>query len=202
MARGKSVISRKTLKEVQKALPREVAYTKGLKRAVEGKIKSAQQKLLENFEQHPVTVEIAGGASSTNISGTLNGIGNLFSYIGFQSGDRPLDPIRTMFQKHEVRYQYTKTKTIINITVPTTKELFRVTPLPWATGRSWAKGIETGIGGLGRYLNIKSPRSRSGRGVQVKAKLRVGKFNNTTYLSSLLNEYYKEIRKIEKGSLS
>lgn len=202
MARGKSVISRKTLKEVQKSLPREVAYTKGLKRAVEGKIKSAQQKLLENFEQHPVTVEIAGGASSTNISGTLNGIGNLFSYIGFQSGDRPLDPIRTIFQKYEVRYHHTKTKTIINITVPTTKELFRVTPLPWATGRSWAKGIETGIGGLGRYLNIKSPRSRSGRGVQVKAKLRAGKFNNTTYLSSLLNEYYKEIRKIEKSSLS
>ena len=202
MARSKSVISRITLKQVQQALPREVSYTKGLKKVVERKIKSAQQKLLENFEQHPVTVEIAGGSSSTNVSGTLNGVGNLFSYIGFQSGDRPLDPIRTMLQKYEVRYQHTKTKTIINITVPTTKEIFRITPLPWATGRSWAKGIETGIGGLGRYLNIASARSRSGRGVQVKSKLRAGKFNNTTYLSSLLKEYYKEIRKIEKGSLS
>ena len=107
-----------------------------------------------------------------------------------------------MLKKYEIRYHHTKTKTVINITVPTAKEIFKVTPLPWATGRSWAKGIETGISGLGRYLNIDSSRSRSGKGIQTKKRQRVGKFNNTSYLSFLLNDYYKEIRKIEKGSLS
>lgn len=201
MAATKSVTSR-TVKEVQRALPKESAYRKGLKRATEKYVKKAQQKLLANFEQHPVTLEIGGGSGATNISGTLNGIGNLFSYIGFNAGDKPLSPIRTMLKQYEIRFHHTKTKTIVNITVPTTKDIFKATPLPWATGRSWAKGIETGISGLGRYLNIDSSRSRSGKGVQTKRPLRAGKFNNTSYLSFLLKEYYKDIRRIEKGTLS
>ena len=201
MASTKSVSSR-TLKEVKKALPTQSTYKKGLKASTEKNVKKAQEKLLANFEQHPVTIEIGGGTGATNISGTLNGIGNLFSYIGFNAGDKPLSPIRQMLKKYEIRFHHTKTKTVINITVPNAKDIFKVTPLPWATGRSWAKGIETGISGLGRYLNIDSPRSRSGQGIQAKKRLRVGKFNNTSYLSFLLKEYYKEIRKIEKGALS
>ena len=201
MPSTKSVSSR-TLKEVKKALPTQSTYKKGLKASTEKNVKKAQEKLLANFEQHPVTIEIGGGTGATNISGTLNGIGNLFSYIGFNAGDKPLSPIRQMLKKYEIRFHHTKTKTVINITVPNAKDIFKVTPLPWATGRSWAKGIETGISGLGRYLNIDSPRSRSGQGIQAKKRLRVGKFNNTSYLSFLLKEYYKEIRKIEKGALS
>ena len=197
----KSVSSR-TLKEVQAALPRQMPYTKGLKNAVSQKVQDAQQKLLKEFEQHPVTREISEGVSATNISGTLNGHGNLFSYIGFGSGDKPLKAIREILKKYEIRYHHTKVKTVINITVPTKEEIFKSTPLPWATGRSWAKGIETGISGLGRYLYTDSSRSRSGKGIQTKGRQRTGRFSNTSYLSSLLNDYYKEIRKIERSSLS
>jgi hypothetical protein len=191
-----------TLKEVQRAVPREVSYTRGIKQTIEKKVKSVQQNLLKNFEKHPVTVEIQGGATASNVSGTLGGIGNLFTYIGFSDGERPLTPLRLLLEKYEIRYHHSKTRTTINIIVPTAAELFKVTPMPWATGRSWAKGIETGISGLGRYLYQNSPRSRSGGGVQVKGKLRSGKFSNTSYLSSLLNNYYKEIRKIEKQTLT
>jgi hypothetical protein len=201
MAAFKSV-SRSTLKEVQTALPRQIKYTTGLKKAVQRKVEDAQKKLLEEFERHPVTVEISGGTNATNLSGTLSGHGNLFSYIGFSSGDKPLSTIREMLKKYEIRYHHTKVKTVINITVPTKEEIFRSTPLPWATGRSWAKGIETGISGLGKYLHVDSPRSRSGKGIQTKGRQRAGQFNNTSYLSSLLNDYYKEIRKIERSSLS
>tara|TARA_R110000765_G_scaffold156654_1_gene259638 strand:- start:68 stop:673 length:606 start_codon:yes stop_codon:yes gene_type:complete len=195
-------VTRSTLKEVQKALPREASYTKGIKQAMEKKVKSAQQNLLKSFEKHPVTVEIQGGPTASNVSGTLGGIGNLFTYIGFSDGDRPLTTLRILLEKYEIRYHHSKTRTTINITVPTSAELFKATPMPWATGRSWAKGIETGISGLGRYLYQDSPRSRSGGAVQVKGKLRAGKFSNTSYLSSLLNNYYKEIRKIEKQTLT
>jgi hypothetical protein len=201
MAALKSV-TRGTLKEVQKAVHREVSYTKGIKRIVEKKIKSAQQNLLKNFEKHPVTVEIEGGPNASNLSGTLGGIGNLFTYIGFSAGDKPLAVLRVLLEKYEIKYHHAKARTTINIQVPTTAELFKVTPMPWATGRSWAKGIETGISGLGRYLYQDSARSRSGGAVQVRGKLRAGKFNNTSYLSSLLNNYYKEIRRIEKGTLT
>jgi len=195
-------VTRSTLKEVQKAVHREVSYTKGIKQVIEKKVKSAQQNLLKSFEKHPVTAEIAGGASSSNLSGTLGGIGNLFTYIGFSSGDKPLAILRILLEKYEIRYHHAKARTTINITVPTTAELFKATPMPWATGRSWAKGIETGISGLGRYLYQDSARSRSGGAVQVKGRLRAGKFSNTSYLSSLLNNYYKEIRKIEKETIA
>ena len=147
-------------------------------------------------------MEISAGVSATNISGTLGGIGNLFSYIGFSAGSQPLTILRALLAQYEIRYHHTKVKTVINITVPTKEEIFKSTPLPWATGRSWAKGIETGIAGLGRYLHINSPRSRSGKGIQTKGRQRTGRFNNTSYLSSLLNDYYKEIRKIERSPLS
>ena len=191
-------VTRSTLKEVQKAVHREASYTKGIKQSIKKKVEAAQKNLLKSFEKHPVTLEIGGGANASNLSGTLGGIGNLFTYIGFSSGDKPLAILRTLLEKYEIRYHHTKGRTTINITVPTSAELFKATPMPWATGRSWAKGIETGISGLGRYLYQDSARSRSGGAVQVKGRLRTGKFSNTSYLSSLLNNYYKEIRKIEK----
>lgn len=201
MALAKSV-TRSTLKKVQNTVFREASYIKGIKQAMEKKVKAAQQNLLKSFEKHPVTSEIRGGASSSNLSGTLGGIGNLFTYIGFSSGDKPLTILRALLEQYEIRYHHAKGRTTINITVPTTAELFKATPMPWATGRSWAKGIETGISGLGRYLYQDSARSRSGGALQVKGRLRAGKFSNTSYLSSLLNNYYKEIRKIEKETIT
>ena len=103
MPTTRATVTRSTIKEVQAALPRQVAYTKGLKRALDAKVRRVQEKFLKNFEGHPVTQEIAGGPNATNISGTLGGIGNLLSYIGFQSGDKPLDVVRTLLQKYEIR---------------------------------------------------------------------------------------------------
>jgi len=110
MAAIKSV-TRSTLKEVQKALPRESSYTRGIKQAIEKKVKSAQQNLLKSFEKHPVTAEIAGGASASNLSGTLGGTGNLFTYIGFSSGDKPLSILRILLEKYEIRYHHAKNRT-------------------------------------------------------------------------------------------
>ena len=50
MAALKSV-TRGTLKEVQNAVPREASYIKGVKQAIEKKVKSAQQNLLKKIEQ-------------------------------------------------------------------------------------------------------------------------------------------------------
>ncbi len=92
----------------------------------------------------------------------------------------------------------------IQIEVPTKQEVFGATPMPWATGRSWARGIERGISGLGQYL-VKSSRiakSKSGFAIQTDAPVRGGRFSNTSYMSALLNDYYKEIQKLEKKTFS
>ena len=62
--------------------------------------------------------------------------------------------------------------------------------MPWATGRSWARGIETGISGLGYYLK-KTKNSRSGLGVQsANQHIRSGvMFKNSKYISDLINRF-------------
>ena len=107
-------VTRSTLREIQRVLPRQRAYTQDIKRVLNDKVQKAQKNFLDNFEKHPVTMEIAAGASATNISGTLGGIGNLFSYIGFSAGSQPLAALRPLLAEYEIRYHHTKNKTIIN----------------------------------------------------------------------------------------
>ena len=55
---------------------------------------------LADFDRHPVTKELKQGADGANISGTLGGVGNLFSFIGFYSADRPTDQVREVLKDY------------------------------------------------------------------------------------------------------
>ena len=55
--------------------------------------------------------------------------------------------------------------------------------------------IETGISGLG-YL-LKKKKGRSGEAIQTKTKVRSGGFQNTTYISALINKYKKQFNNIK-----
>lgn len=160
-----------------------------------------RQDMIDEFLNHPVTEEIAMGPKLGWSSPFLGGYGDLFSFIGFDKNDDPIAPIVkklrglrffTVFSKgfdhkFEVRF------------FPTIDDIAAVTPMPWASGRSWAKGIESGISGLGSYLNIETeyspPDYRSTAGIQAKTKrgnlvkIRGGEFRPTPYLSEILNKY-------------
>lgn len=159
-----------------------------------------KNKMIAEFLNHPVTIEIKGGVNSTNISGTLGGgSGNLFSFIGFDSNDDPTEPILRILEQISFDYLNTSTKRInYRINLPSAKEIFAVTPMPWATGRSWAKGIETGISGLGFYLRKETSNSRSGLGIQSPRKVRKkSKFKNIKYISDLIKRYEKEFSNLQ-----
>ena len=81
------------------------------------------------------------------------------------------------------------------INIPEASEIFKATPMPWASGRSWARGIETGISGLG-YL-LRKEDGRSGKAIQTKSKVRSGGFQNTSYISALINKYKKQFNSIK-----
>lgn len=157
-----------------------------------------KNKMLAEFLAHPVTREIEGGIKSPNISGTLNDITNLYSFIGFNSGDDPIAPIEDLLLSTDIRFvKMSRMGLEFEVTLPDAKDIFAVTPLPWAPGRSWAKGIESGLSGLGYYLKKSTDKSRSGLGVQTSQKIRKGvKFTNTKYISSILNKYQKEFENI------
>ena len=188
--------------DVQNALKRQAP--KALRREFEKKVKrefkEIKAEMIKEFLSHPVTQEIMEGPSAPNISGTLGGVSNLFAFIGFNAGDQPLAPILNLLETVNILYnkEY-KEKGIgvsFNVFLPTAEDIFAITPLPWATGRSWAEGIERGISGLG-YLVRKSG-GRSGVAVQSRVrKVRGGGFQNTPYISSFIKRYKKRFEELK-----
>lgn len=155
-----------------------------------------KNQMIVDFLNHPVTIEIKQGVESQNTSGTLGGATNLYSFIGFDnSSEDPTKNIENVLQETNFEFATIKGDSIeFSIYIPDAKDVFDVTPMPWAKGRSWAKGIETGISGLGYYLKVERENSRSGLGVQSPRKVRKSgaKFKNVQYISALLNKYKKE----------
>jgi len=196
---AKKATSKSLQKQLTNFVVREVV--KKNKRAFQRRITDAfnkiKQEMLEEFLIHPVSIEIVGGPSAQNSSGTLNGYGNLFSFIGFNEGDSPLDSIVDVLQSARIELdRETNSGFLMKIIIPSKEDIFSVTPMPWASGRSWAEGIERGISGFGYYLNINSNNSRSGAGIETESVIRKGKFKNTPYISALINKYAKRFQQI------
>lgn len=192
-----------TLKSLQKQLTAFVIgeVVKRNKKAFQQRIVAAfdkiKQEMLDEFLAHPVSVEIQAGPEAENSSGTLGGYGNLFSFIGFNDGENPLEPIIELLQSSRIEYSKdTQNGFLMKIFIPSKEDIFATTPMPWATGRSWAEGIERGISGFGRYLNTDSNSSRSGTGIEAQSVIRRGKFKNSPYISALLSKYTKKFQQI------
>ena len=94
--------------------------------------------------------------------------------------------------------------------MPTPEDVWEVTPMPWADGRSWAKGIESGISGLNFYLSIQKAGiraskafedSRSGTAIQSRKIISPSaRFNPTQYISTLLKKYKTKFSSIGRKS--
>jgi hypothetical protein len=158
-------------------------------------VEENKQIMLKEFDNHPVTQEIKAGADSDNLSKTLDGYGNLFSFIGFAKGSDPIGVLRSMLdfpvKISKKASSKTKGRYSFSIDVPNTREIEAETPLPYEPSRSWVKGIERGISGIGYYIYKKINSSRSGSGVQSQKQLRGGRFGNTSYLTKILDKFYK-----------
>lgn len=198
---AKKITSKSVQKQLETFLKKEVSkvYSKTFEKRIVTAFNRIKREMISEFLNHPVTLEIKAGPYAENTSGTLDGYGNLFSFIGFSDGDDPINSIEGLLNLSKIeKGQDTKDGFIMKIFLPSKQEIFSETPMPWATGRSWAEGIEKGISGFGQYLNTESISSRSGEGVQVKAQIRKGKFRNTQYISALLNKYFKRFQEINK----
>jgi hypothetical protein len=164
------------------------------------KIEKMKKQMISDFLNLPITKEILSGPKATNTSGTLGGYGNLFSFIGFSEGDRPIDPIVGLLSRTNFRVSKFNPngRAGLIIEIPSKDQIFKVTPLPWAAGISWAQRMEVGMSGLGMYLNTSSDKSRSGSGVQSDKKIRNARFTNRPYVSSFLNKWQKAFQSIDK----
>lgn len=168
---------------------------------LKNKFEKLKRQMIVDFLNIPITKEIMAGPSAVNMSGTLAGHGNLFSFIGFEKGDDPIAPILNLLYKSNCKFGRMNAagKFNISINIPTAEEIFDVTPLPWATGISWAKRMEVGLSGLGMFLGKESIHSRSGGGIQSKNQIRKSRFSNTKYISAFINDWNQKFIKMIKG---
>ena len=186
--------------DVTAALRRQApkALRRDFEREVKKEFDKIKKQMIEEFTSNPITQEILAGPDAPNISGTLSGISNLFAFIGFDRGEEPITPILALLEKMTIKFQneIKRPKIGIRFTVdlPTAEDVFAVTPLPWATGRSWAQGIERGLSGLG-YL-LRKNKGRSGAAIQSRVKVRAGKFQNVPYISALMSKYKKKFEEL------
>ncbi len=175
------------MKAIQPTIERNIAL----------EFEKLKKLMIQEFLDHPVTREISGGVDSPNYSGTLSH-GNLYSFIGFYANQPdPTEEILKILEDSFIRFYTRKRGSFVaSITIPSAKQIFAATKMPWAEGRSWAKGIESGIAGLGFYLPLIEV-GRSEGAVQNKTKVSSGKFKNTAYISALINKYIKVFSSIQ-----
>ena len=190
-------------REVQNAIKNQVPRVgkSALKKEINTKFKKIKKEMIQEFLSLPVTQELLGGPDAPNISGTLGGVTSLFAFIGFDSGDQPIAPILNALERTQLQYlkelkQTNKVGGVFTVTLPTAEQIFSITPMPWAIGRSWAQGIETGISGLG-FLLRKKGKGRSGVALQSRVKVRGGRFKNTAYISSFIKKYERRFQNLK-----
>jgi hypothetical protein len=196
---AKKASSKSLAKELEKFVVRETVKQnrKAFQQRIIAAFEKMKKEMLEEFLAHPVSVEILGGPNAENTSETLGGYGNLFSFIGFDEGDSPLQTIIDLIESSKIEdSRDTESGFLMKIFIPSKEDIFSATPMPWASGRSWAEGIERGISGFGYYLNTDSNSSRSSAGIQAQSVIRRGKFKNTPYISALINKYTKKFQQI------
>ena len=168
---------------------------------VRSELEKSKQELLQDFDNHAVTKEIQNGNNSSNISNTLGGYGNLFTFIGFDSSADPISPIRSLLAK-SIKIQSLRKKTnelafVLRFTIPTREEIAAVSPTPWST-ESWIDAVEKGMSGLGRYLYSNDQNrfstSRSRGGIEAKFDVRPGQTSKPIdYISGIFTRMLKNI---------
>jgi hypothetical protein len=168
------------------------------------KFVASKNKLLEDFDDHKVTKEIAAGANANNVTESLPD-GNLYGFIGFSESD-PISPLREVIEE-TITINLSSPKTDVdgnkflysfNVKTPSKSSIEAATPMPkeWSSG-SWATKIEKVISGLEYYLfSKKKKNSRSGAGIQSKGgKVREEKFNGVDYLTGLFRKFKERLQR-------
>jgi hypothetical protein len=180
------------------------------------KIKDSAEKLkrsmIEEFLRHPITRELLDKNTAENYSQTLVGYGNLYSFIGFDYPEDPVAPILDLLNAIKIDVRLIGDNLFLNIKMPTPDDVWLVTPMPWADGRSWAKGIESGISGLNFYLSIQKAGvkalrafqdSRSGTAIQSKKVITPSaRYVPTQYISTFLKKYKTKFSSLGKKNIS
>jgi len=194
---------------LEKAVRNSTVVSKGADVLIKKRVGGLKGVVLKEFDKHPVTRELSQGPAGVNMSNTLNGIGNLFSFIGFYKGQNVIGPVRDMLKSHfglvgaqgKKRGRKGVEAFTYKIDFPTLNSFDMISRMPWESGNSWVVGIERGISGFSHYMYLKlgegkelTNKSRSGKGLQSRKTLNAGIFKPIPYITEILNNYRKRLK--------
>lgn len=159
----------------------------------------AKNAMLRQFNEHPITEEIEAGKNAINLSNTLDGYGNLFSFIGFTQDSRPIEDLRELLENN-VSFRQTVYRNMVfyfRVSVPSREDIEANTEMPWEPGNSWAYEVERGISGANHYMFKKWLEGRSKTGLQLPFEnMEDLNFNPKPYITEILAEFRNRINNI------
>jgi len=187
----------------------------------ERRLDSLKRKLAEKIKNHPVGQELDEGPYAENsvaIISSADEVGNLFSFIGFDSSQNPVDDIIEFLNGFITKLSSAPVTKISgnnmmikyswSIRLPDKSDFDAEDSLQYPDGfqsGSWVVGIEDGIIGIGSYLFDTSRNfsdSRSGSAIQAKTRsgalVNLGKRQQVKvpFISKLLKDFAKELKKL------
>ncbi len=169
-----------------------------------GKFDQAKKETLQEFDDHPVTQEMAAGPSADSQFLTTKTGGNLFSLLGFYANEHPEKDLRRSLEKGIHKGIITKTVksdgTIVYTMVvktPSVESLGKGAPILEWVNTSWIEAVENGVPGFTNYVfkllnHFKN--SRSGTAVQSKRPLRQGRCPRIPYMSKILENLRNRLK--------
>lgn len=168
----------------------------------ENKLAKEKAELINGFKKHPVSKEISQGPSSSNSSGTLGGYGNLFSFIGFDNNESPVEnwanfidkKIRILKKRNQRSLGGNNFRIEFDISQISEMDYIANAKMPWESGRSWLTSIERGISGFSSFISKKL--GRSGGGIQTDNKIRSAQYRRTSYWSPLWTKFVKNLKEV------
>lgn len=190
--------------ELKRIMRNSPGTQKFVRNAALAKLQAHKDDLMVKFEEDNITQEILGGVNARNISKTLGGDGNLYTFIGFEASEpNPAQRVPAFLNKNITLSQtgkYSEEKSGIRIEfdvlIPTDGELEKEFPMPWEPG-TWLYKITDGITGLGEYIYYKflGPKSRSTAGLEMEYEVREDEFSPKQYFRKMMQDFLKTVDK-------
>jgi hypothetical protein len=180
---------------INKRVNNSKAFDKAAMNAAQKRLDKAKAELLAQYNEHPVTRELEGGETENNLSGSLGGYGNLFSFMGFSRGSNPAKAVGNFLKSFISLKRRSKKRgntREYRVKIPSMED-FDFAQMPWEQGNSWVRAVEIGVTNFSYYMDKASKASRSGEGIQINNKLRGRGSSGVPYMTEMLNQFRKKL---------
>ena len=184
-------------KSIEKTVGNSRSFQSAALREANKRMLLAKKQLIRDFENHEVTKELRSGPESSNLSGALDGYGNLFSFMGFKDGSDPAELVKKFLESFVRMKSGGRSPGLSKeffIKMPSLND-FNFAKMPWESGNSWVLAVERGMSSFSYYMHKAYAASRSGEAMQVNHKLRGKSSRPTPYMTVILNNFRKRLSK-------